>query len=95
VVLKHNRYTPINSANSMGDATLPLRKGERIPRKPLPKFEEVEVGLAKGIFAKGLIPWKVALDDENQYGPHAMVVLLLMMATVTGFTLGLMWYLLG
>ena len=79
----------------MGDTTLPLRKGERIPRKPLPKFEEVDGGLAKGIFAKGWKVWKVALDDENQYGPHAMVVLLLMMATVTGVSLGLMWYLLG
>ena len=79
----------------MGDATLPLRKGERIPRKPLPKFEEVEGGAVKGIFSKGIIPWKIALDDENQYGPHAMVVLLIMMATVTGTSLGLMWFFLG
>ena len=79
----------------MGDATLPLRKGERIPRKPLRKFEEVDGGAVKGIFSKGIIPWKIALDDENQYGPHAMVVLLIMMATVTGTSLGLMWFFLG
>ena len=79
----------------MGDATLPLRKGERIPRKPLQKFEEVDGGAVKGIFSKGIIPWKIALDDENQYGPHAMVVLLIMMATITGTSLGLMWYFLG
>ncbi|MBJ99977.1 MAG: hypothetical protein CMB48_03205 [Euryarchaeota archaeon] len=79
----------------MGDATLPLRKGERIQRKPLPKFEEVEGGLFKGVFAQGWKVWKVALDDENQYGPHAMVVLLIFMATVTGASLGLMWSLLA
>ncbi|MAK04368.1 MAG: hypothetical protein CMA03_00575 [Euryarchaeota archaeon] len=79
----------------MGDATLPLRKGERIPRKPLPKFEEVNDGLLKGVFAQGWKVWKVALDDENQYGPHAMVVLLLFMATFTGMALGLMWSLLA
>jgi len=75
----------------MSGDSLPLRKGERIPRKPLPKFNEVEDGLVSGIFSQGWRIWKVALDDENQYGPHAMIVLLILMSTFTGAVLGLMW----
>lgn len=75
----------------MSGQSLPLRKGERVPRRVLPKFEEIDEGLVSGIMAHGWKVWKVALDDENQYGPHAMIVLLLMMASVTGTALGLMW----
>jgi len=71
----------------MGDEALPPREGERIPRRPLPEFEEVETGLFGGIFQFGWKIWKVALDDRNQYGPHAMILLLLIMATVTGLML--------
>jgi hypothetical protein len=79
----------------MSGQSLPLRKGERVPRRPLPKFEEIDDGLISGIMAHGWKVWKVALDDENQYGPHAMIVLLLMMSTMTGAVLGLMWAFLG
>ena len=79
----------------MSGESLPVRKGERVPRRPLPKFNETDEGLMKGIFSQGWKVWKVALDDENQYGPHAMIVLLLMMSTITGAILGLMWNLLG
>ena len=79
----------------MSGESLPVRKGERVPRRPLPKYNEIDEGLAKGIFFHGWKVWKVALDDENQYGPHAMIVLLLMMSTITGVILGLMWNLLG
>mgnify|MGYP000458724098 CR=1 FL=1 len=58
----------------MSGQSLPLRKGERVPRRPLPKFEEVEGGLLSGITAHGWRIWRVALDDENQYGPHAMIL---------------------
>ncbi len=79
----------------MSGESLPLRKGERIPRKPLPKFDETDEGVVRGVFAHGWKVWKVALDDENQYGPHAMIVLLIAMATFTGLILGSMWNLLG
>ena len=75
----------------MSGDSLPLRKGERIPRRPIPKFNEVEEGLIGGITSQGWKIWRVALDDENQYGPHAMIVLLLLMSTFTGSILGLMW----
>ncbi|MBJ23466.1 MAG: hypothetical protein CMB64_02235 [Euryarchaeota archaeon] len=75
----------------MSGDSLPLRKGERIPRRPLPKFNEVDGGLISGITSQGWMIWKVALDDENQYGPHAMIVLLLLMSTFTGAILALMW----
>jgi len=64
-----------------------VREGERIPRRPLPEFEEVEDGLIGGLSSGGLL--KVALDDVNQYGPHAMIILLVIMATVTGIALKL------
>ena len=79
----------------MSGESLPVRKGERVPRRALSKFNETDEGLMKGIFAHGWKVWKVALDDENQYGPHAMIVLLLMMSTITGMILGIMWSLLG
>ena len=76
----------------MAGKTLPLRDGERIPRRPPPTFEEFEGEPAAGILAQGWRIWKVALDDSNQYGPHAMVVLLILMASITGIVLRLMWY---
>ena len=79
----------------MSGESLPVRKGERVPRRPLPKFNEIDEGLVKGIFSHGWKVWRIALDDENQYGPHAMIVLLLMMSTITGLILGLMWNILG
>ena len=58
-----------------------LRKGERIPRRPLPEFSEVG-GLGAGIKRDGLL--KIALEDKNEYGPHSMIVLLMIVATITG-----------
>ena len=91
VIVKHNRYTLNLIPAIMSGESLPLRKGERVPRRPLPEFVEVEEGLIKGLSAHGYKIWKVALDDGNQYGPHAMIILLILMATVTGAGLGLMW----
>ncbi len=60
---------------------------DRIPRRNPPEFEEIEGGVAAGIFQHGWKIWKVALDDTNQYGPHAMILLLVITATITGAVL--------
>jgi len=58
-----------------------LRKGERIPRRPLPEFAEAG-SLSAGIKRDGII--KTALEDTNEYGPHSMILLLMVIASVTG-----------
>ena len=47
---------------------------ERIPRRPPPEFEESDGDMMSGITEGGFLD--VALNDVNQYGPHAMVMLL-------------------
>tara|TARA_B100001250_G_scaffold132791_1_gene113430 strand:- start:560 stop:799 length:240 start_codon:yes stop_codon:yes gene_type:complete len=68
-------------ADTMGEGSK-LNKGERIPRRPLPEFREVNGGVIKAIKEDGLLG--TALEDKNQYGPHAMIILLMIVATVTG-----------
>jgi hypothetical protein len=63
-----------------------IREGERIPRRSLPAFEEVEGGLRGALRTHGLIG--TALLDKNQYGPQAMILLLVITATFTGLVLG-------
>lgn len=58
-----------------------LRDGERIPRRPLPEFEEAG-SFAEAITRDGF--FGTALEDKNQYGPVAMMVLLLIVAAITG-----------
>lgn len=58
-----------------------VRKGERIPRREAPQFEEAE-NLAEAIARDGFLG--TALDDKNQYGPVAMMLLLLIVAAITG-----------
>ena len=58
-----------------------LRKGERIPRRPLPEFYEAG-SLGAGIKRDGLVT--TALEDKNEYGPHSMILLLMIVASVTG-----------
>ena len=55
---------------------------ERIPRRPPPDFEESEEGMMGAIADAGFL--SVALNDANQYGPHAMVMLLGVFASLTG-----------
>ena len=62
-----------------------LKKGERIPRRSLPEFSESEGGMISAIKRDGLLG--TALEDKNQYGPHAMIILLMIVATVTGSAL--------
>ena len=47
---------------------------ERIPRREAPDFRDSEDGLISSIVEDGFL--NVALDDANQYGPHAMIVFL-------------------
>ena len=58
-----------------------IKKGERIPRKPLPEFSEAG-NLSAAISRDGL--FGSALDDKNEYGPHAMIILLMIVASITG-----------
>jgi len=58
---------------------------ERIPRREAPVFEESEAGMMGAISEDGFI--NVALNDSNQYGPHAMIMMLGIFASVTGIIL--------
>jgi len=64
-----------------------VREGERIPRREPPAFEEVG-SFAEAITRDGLLG--TALDDKNQYGPVAMMVLLLIVAAITGTVIRLL-----
>ena len=64
-----------------------VREGERIPRREPPQFEEVG-SFAEAISQDGL--FGTALDDKNQYGPVAMMVLLLIVAAITGTVIRLL-----
>ena len=58
---------------------------ERIPRREAPDFDESEAGMMGAISEDGFI--NVALNDSNQYGPHAMIMMLGIFASVTGIIL--------
>ena len=74
----------------MGES-LPPRDGERIPRRTPPEFDELpeDVGVIEGIMSGGFL--NVAINDSNQYGPHAMIALLGVVATVTCVALLALW----
>jgi hypothetical protein len=59
-----------------------LIDGERIPRRQLPQFDEIEGGMLAAVARDGVLG--TALEDKNQYGPHMMIVLLIVTATITG-----------
>ena len=61
-----------------------LRKGERIPRKPLEDYSEAD-SLWHAFSRDGF--WRTAMNDKNQYGPVAMMILLIIVATITGLGL--------
>ena len=56
---------------------------ERIPRRDLPYFDEQpdEVGLISGMTTSGGI-FRVAFLATNQFGPHAMIVMLFGFAAI-------------
>jgi hypothetical protein len=74
----------------MGES-LPPKDGERIPRRSPPDYDELsdDVGVFQGIFEGGFL--NVAINDANQFGPHAMIALLGVVATITGLLLLGMW----
>ena len=69
------RETPVRPANST----------ERIPRRPPPEFIHSESSIISGVMEEGFL--NVALDDANQYGPHAMIMLLFAVASITALLL--------
>jgi len=58
---------------------------ERIPRRPPPEFNHSDSSIISGVMEEGFL--NVALDDANQYGPHAMIMLLLAVASITALLL--------
>ena len=58
---------------------------ERIPRRPPPEFNHSDSSIISGVMEEGFL--NVALDDANQYGPHAMIMLLLAVASITALFL--------
>jgi hypothetical protein len=58
---------------------------ERIKRRPSPEFNDTDLGMIEGIKEEGFL--NVALGDANQYGPHAMIVLLGLVSTLTAIVL--------
>tara|TARA_B110000263_G_C15305918_1_gene510384 strand:+ start:2520 stop:2825 length:306 start_codon:yes stop_codon:yes gene_type:complete len=63
------------------------RSIERIPRREPPEFHQSEASMIGGVIEDGFL--NVALDDANQYGPHAMIILLGIVSILTGLALGL------
>ena len=60
---------------------------ERIPRREAPDFRDSEDGVISSIVEYVFL--NVALDDANQYGPHAMIIFLGFASVLTGSILGL------
>ena len=58
---------------------------ERIPRRPPPEFNHSDSSIISGVMEEGFL--NVALDDANQYGPHAMIMLLSAVASITALLL--------
>ncbi|MBJ84332.1 MAG: hypothetical protein CMB52_02290 [Euryarchaeota archaeon] len=94
---RHKRYTidykwhSMAKGKSSGKSDFNLDNLERIPRRDLPYFDEQpdDVGLISGMTSSGGI-FRVAFLDTNQFGPHAMIVMLFGFAAVTGAILYLL-----
>ncbi len=71
-----------NEADASKNDVSTIRKGERIPRRSLPEFDEAS-SFSNAIRRDGFIG--TAMDDKNQFGPVAMMIMLLIVATITGF----------
>ena len=63
------------------------RKGERIPRRDPPPYEEAD-GFSQAVARDGF--FKTAINDTNQYGPIGMMILLFIVATITGAAIKLL-----
>ena len=58
---------------------------EKIPRRPTPEFNESNSTMIQAIKEDGFL--NVAMRDVNQFGPHAMILLLFGVATLTALAL--------
>lgn len=73
-------------ANAAETTELILKKGERIPRKPHVGYSEAD-SLTHAWSRDGFLG--TAMDDKNQYGPVTMMILLIIVASITGTLLKL------
>ena len=73
-------------ANAAKTTELILKKGERIPRKPHVGYSEAD-SLTHAWSRDGFLG--TAMDDKNQYGPVTMMILLIIVASITGTLLKL------
>ncbi|MAY04643.1 MAG: hypothetical protein CMB25_03450 [Euryarchaeota archaeon] len=64
-----------------------VRKGERIPRRKAPPYEEAD-GFGQAVARDGFLA--TAINDTNQYGPIGMMILLFIVATITGAAIKLL-----
>ena len=64
-----------------------VRKGERIPRRDPPPYEEVD-GFGQAVARHGF--FQTAINDTNQYGPIGMMILLFIVSTITGAAIKLL-----
>ena len=58
---------------------------KKIKKRPLPDFNDRDSGIFEAISEDGFL--NVALNDSNQYGPHAMIILLGIVSSITGLIL--------
>jgi hypothetical protein len=75
----------IMAKDAVLDSDFNLDNLDRIPRRELPFYDEQDddVGLIAGMTSSGGI-FRVAFLDTNQFGPHAMIVMLFGFAAITG-----------
>lgn len=64
-----------------------VRKGERIPRRDPPPYEEAS-SFSNAVARDGF--FNTAINDANQYGPIGMMILLFIVATITGAAIKLL-----
>ena len=64
-----------------------VRKGGRIPRRDPPPYEEAD-SFGQAVSRDGF--FKTAINDANQYGPVGMMILLFIVATITGAAIKLL-----
>jgi len=65
--------------------TSKVKAAEKIPRRPTPEFNESNSTMIQAIKEDGFL--NVAMRDVNQFGPHAMILLLFGVATLTALAL--------
>ena len=73
-----NPYDPITPHRDMAGE---IRSGEKIQRRPLPDYETAG-SFSRALARDGFLG--TALEDKNEFGPNAMILLLLIVATITG-----------